>query len=368
MRRAALVAAGLWLWLAAATAEASNVRVREGTVMFVGAPGEANAVTVADVEVLGGHGMRVRDTGTELFAGYRCETLSVNEAICRNGPLANYADFLLAADLRDGDDSIRIESSSFEPIPGLRVEEGLDGPAVLRGGSGNDVIVGGDEVDEVDGGLGTDHIDGGGGPNDLSYRGRTQSLMIDLKRGVGGEAGENDTITHMENTEGGSGNDTMIGACGSDGYGGFLSGGPGNDHLIGSRCDEDSLYGQRGNDLIEGRRGDDTVIGDNDCSSHRPRGPANDDTLVGGPGDDLVCDSFGRNFLVGGAGDDRLSGGRDRDDFAAGPGHDRVEARDAISESVSCGQGPDTAELNQSDRPRGCEHRTLKAATARWTP
>ena len=157
-RCAALVAAIAFLATAAATAPAPRVRIARGTVVFAAAPGEANAVSVGAV----GNGVRLSDSSAVLDAVPSCRALGTTEAVCRWG--ANGGDNALVADLGDGDDSIAVASSFVEPIPGLEVEEGLDGAAVLRGGSGNDAISGGSEVDEIDGGLGSDRIDGGRAP------------------------------------------------------------------------------------------------------------------------------------------------------------------------------------------------------------
>ena len=79
--------------------------------------------------------------------------------------------------------------------------------------------------------------------------------------------------------------------------------------------DNDRLYGDIGNNYIDGRAGDDLIVGDRD-----------DDTLVGGKGNDIVRGGEDYDILTGGAGHDTLVGGADADIFklAANKGTDRI--------------------------------------------
>lgn len=93
---------------------------------------------------------------------------------------------------------------------------------------------------------------------------------------------------------GGAGNDMMIG-------GGTLQGGAGNDVLYGTSSDEE-LYGQGGNDTIFARFGDDLLVGGN--GDDDLFGEAGNDVLQADDGDDLLIDDEGENQLLCGAGFD----------------------------------------------------------------
>ncbi len=78
----------------------------------------------------------------------------------------------------------------------------------------------------------------------------------------------------------------------------------GNDSLGGSLHTNDLLYGDSGNDTLNGGFGR--------------------DTLYGGSGNDTLEGSFGRNLLSGGAGNDRLNGGWGDDTLDGGVGDDNL--------------------------------------------
>ena len=96
-----------------------------------------------------------------------------------------------------------------------------------------------------------------------------------------------------------------------------LSGGGGNDRLIGSEIGDD-LKGEAGNDRLEGRGGNDYLIG----------GEGND-VVLGGLGDDTLYDGLGDDTLDGGAGNDVIqidmeAGFTTADHVTGGAGIDRL--------------------------------------------
>jgi VCBS repeat-containing protein len=113
---------------------------------------------------------------------------------------------------------------------------------------------------------------------------------------VGGSEG-NDTIDLNSypgavNSDGGRGDDTIIGTSGVN----FLGGGGGND-LIQAGAGNDSLAGGDGNDTLQGDAGNDSI-----------GGGSGDDVLQGGDGDD---------YLMGEGGNDSIDGGGGTNDIAA---------------------------------------------------
>lgn len=82
------------------------------------------------------------------------------------------------------------------------------------------------------------------------------------------------------------------------------------------------------------------------------------DTVIGGPGDDVLNDLGGADHLFGRGGHDLIRGGGGRDWMAGGPGPDRIHAdNDDRDRSINCGGDPgDKAiiDLRLDPAPRGC--------------
>ncbi|HEY6887594.1 MAG TPA: calcium-binding protein, partial [Solirubrobacter sp.] len=137
-------------------------------------------------------------------------------------------------------------------------------------------------------------IDGGAGEDLTTYTSATGPVTVDLTAGTGGQAGEHDVLSGIEDVT----------------VGGTLIGDEGPNFLTGSG----------GGDVISGNGGDDTLVGE-----------AGSDTLGGGAGDDRVYgdttfgDGAGTDALDGGPGDDRLDGGGGADQLDGGPGFDILD-------------------------------------------
>jgi Ca2+-binding RTX toxin-like protein len=148
------------------------------------------------------------------------------------------------------------------------VLSGGDGHDSLRGNAGNDTLLGGNGDDFLNGGVGDDTIDGGAGYDRATYyTGATSGVTVNLTI-VGPQAtGQgNDTLIGIENVSGTAFADTLIG--------------DGNDN---------QLWGSPG------------TLGDGSISA------ANNDTLDGGGGNDLLTVGIGNHSLTGGSGIDTVS-------------------------------------------------------------
>jgi len=318
-----------------AVSDAATVTVRpppDDVLVYVAGPGERNDVTV---ETIDNARLRIADPGAVITATGTCRSIDAHNAVCRP---QGKGEFLYEAKvaLGDLDDHLMVQDRSgdieltAEGGPGGDVLTGgpnefsgsvLDGGdgndqlyaaplggvplgATLRGGSGDDQLHGSDKAgDELDGGGGLDQLyggggydsltdgdrdgslagaapdadtlDGGPGVDEVSYKLRKRSVVV--RAGVigeGGEPGEHDRLSGIENVSGGAGDDRLIGDARSnhfDGSGGddFLAGGAGRDNLSGGRGDDrldggeglDSLYGERGSDRLFGRSGADYLDG-----------------------------------------------------------------------------------------------------------
>jgi Ca2+-binding RTX toxin-like protein len=138
----------------------------------------------------------------------------------------------------------------------------------------------------------------------------------------------------VESVSGGEGNDTILGRGGED----DLFGDAGNDQLFGGN-ESDDLFGGTGNDTLDGGASWDRLYGEagNDLlfggdMSDWLQGDAGDDTLWGGNGND--------GWLDGGAGNDSIRGGNGADRLVGGFGRDTLNG-DAGGDDLTGGAGPD---------------------------
>jgi Ca2+-binding RTX toxin-like protein len=123
----------------------------------------------------------------------------------------------------------------------------------------------------------------------------------------------------------------------------LLFGDSGDDVIEGSNLD-DILYGQKGLDLIDGGGGDDTIYGGQNggVESGSPLALRTGvETLSGGDGNDLIYGNHGTDILVGDAGSDTLFGGQDDDTLSGGTGADSLLGNRG-DDSLVGGTGADT--------------------------
>ena len=156
-------------------------------------------------------------------------------------------------------------------------------------GTGNDTMYGMDGNDTIYAGLGHDTINGGVGFDTLSYRYSEQIAAVDLQAGHALSEGI-DTIVSIENLEGSSWDDVLLGSTEAN----RIEGGNGQDRIEG-RAGDDFLNGMSKNDTINGGFGSDLVKGE--------------------LGDDRLDGSFGNDTVWGGSGNDIMTGGTLADIF-----------------------------------------------------
>jgi Ca2+-binding RTX toxin-like protein len=258
-------------------------------------------------------------------------------------------------DAGGGDDNV-------QPGAGNDIIHGGDGYDRLYGGSGDDQVYGDGGDDQPDGGAGNDLVDGGAGNDALEYSqgvgndtglggdtyvggSGTDKLWLDAHadgvtislNGVAddGSSGEGDNVgADIEDIDGTGGNDVFIGSPGADGF----SGGFGNDEIHGSGGD-DHLYGGGGDDRIYGDAGNDKLEGAN-----------GGDTVDGGPGTDQIYGDIGSCSL------------------SCSLDADTLLARDGERDTVDCGGGADTAQVDAVDVVAFCAAVDRAAAPAATPP
>ena len=153
---------------------------------------------------------------------------------------------------------------SRSPTAGNDVLTGTAAADRLNGLAGADLLIGLGGGDRVSGGAGGDVLRGGLAMTaSTAAPARTPPATATLgggerqpRRGHGFGAHGADTLTGIENLEGGSGRDRLTG----DGLANALGGRTGADRLFGLAGD-DRLVGGAGDDLLEGGRGSDRIDG-----------------------------------------------------------------------------------------------------------
>ena len=346
LRSAVLIA--LLTLVTAGSASAATIAVTpDGTLLYTpGAEGSSivsfdeTAAETVRVRRLGG---RNRFDGDPITPGTGCTDSSPRET-----PGVGFTCTGVKRVDADGGDGGDIFSARF--VDGSR--PGLETiPATLQGGPDTDVLQGGAARDTILGGAGRDTDLMGGGGDDVVDGGTGPDRIRDPSPDTG-----NDLLM------GGEGDDEVAGAGGDD----RVMGGPGDDRL------EASV----GNDEVAGGSGLDTYFSSsrstvslddaaNDTTADRP-GTSNvrsDIEDVSASGDnDTVTGSAGPNSLTGGQGSDTIDGGAGNDVLAGGLGDDALRARDGFADLVVCGEGADTATVDEFDRVEECE--TVDVGTA----
>jgi Tol biopolymer transport system component len=206
----------------------------------------------------------------------------------------------------------------------------------LDGGFENDKLFGGDGNDDLDGGRGDDELHGGRGNDTLN--GGSDSPTSDHDRLFGGPDDDHIISNSGNNVSyGGDGNDLIDSSLGIFGSIGTVYGGPGNDTILGAEGSE-RLFGGPGDDFIRGQEGNDDIFGgdgNDQLTGNTAFASAGLAELHGGPGDDILSGGFTTPSMYGGLGDDLLQLGRfdpqfftapDRPyDFSGGPGFDTLD-------------------------------------------
>lgn len=195
----------------------------------------------------------------------------------------------------DGDDSIAGGA-------GKDTLKGGDGDDYLAGEEGADIIIGGAGEDYLLGGRGNDTLIGGDeldDPYDMDWdivvykfenqEGGTQGIKLDLAAGIAIDTfGNTDILSGIEEVWGSIFDDTMLGSA-----------------------EQETLLGYKGKDVIKGKGGDDHLDGGKGADIIK--GGKGGDNLFGGYGKDLIEGGKGRDYLVGSRGDDVIDGGRGYD-------------------------------------------------------
>src|SRR3954454_19430942 len=334
MRRTVTTLVALLVFAAAADARASTATTADGNLRYTAAAGEGNNVTF---ERVSGDTFRVTDVGATITAGTGCTQDSPNVVTCtttRGRPII--------AALGDQNDTARSRTSRTVQLFGEDGNDRLTGASgrdTIDGGNGDDTLIGGSSRDTLRGGAGNDQLFGNSG-ND-NAQGGDGNDQIDAGNGNDSASGGNGDDTFRESSAP-NGSDSIRGDAGNDtvDYGARTA--PVNGSLDDQSNDGDRRTNERDNvhstiDRVIGGSGSDVLVGRDGLS----------DTLIGGPGDDVI------NPLRG---DDHVDGG---------PGIDQIVLRDLSQDDVVCGDGVDSVAADGLDSAASdCEHVRRTASMA----
>jgi hypothetical protein len=315
-----LACAGLLVVPSAAQA-AGTVTLGVSQVTFQAAAGIANDVTVTVTQ----GSATITDTADVITeAETNCDGTGTNTVTCTVPGLA----FVIS---QLGDMNDRLQASG--PIPQLVIAgEGDDELTILtsaagssnqvQGEEGSDRITTGDGSDSVDGGPGADTIATGAGDDGVSP-GLGDGDVVDL--GPGNDFAARDAE---------DGVDTFMGGRGVDRIAIFSPmGGPSVDVVA---------------DLAAG-----TTSGTNTTPATMT---GFEDLRVFVTGTSILMGTPGSNVIDTGPGMETVDPGASSDFLNLGDGADRALTRDGYMDSVRCGGGVDSAEVDQLDATIGCEN------------
>ncbi|WP_197491123.1 hypothetical protein [Planctomyces sp. SH-PL62] len=246
---------------------------------------------------------------------------------------SNASDSFVVGDLRDTDlrrvnvdlgaDAVRdlvvVGGTSLGDVIGVTspsagvvdVQQSQNARVVISNSSANCPLQPGDDVLTINAGQGDDSIQA--------------SMGVEEEIGLIVYAGDGDDFVRANGRLfGEAGNDRLEGAGGDCPL--FIDGGAGNDSICGNDG-VDVLLGGLGNDSIWGAGGNDYIDGG-----------AGRDRLAGNDGHDVIEGGIGSDVILGGAGDDKLSGG-DGDDVILGDADS--DCGSTVIYKIGAGQGND---------------------------
>jgi Ca2+-binding RTX toxin-like protein len=252
------------------------------------------------------------------------------------------------------------------------------GADTIFAGDGSDNVIAGSGNDMLKGGGGADYMDGGSGTDTADYSDSSVGVQVYLTTGAGyGGTAEGDTLVDIENLNGSSHEDFLVGNDGANVLNGLgdndiLKGGGGADELNGG-SGNDTLKGGGGADVLNGGSGTDTAAynessagvtvllytdtasggdaeGDELNSIENVTGSAYADNLWGNDGANVLRGMNGNDSLKGFGGADTLWGGEGHDDLYGMDGVDTLRGEDgndymdggASADTMIGGLGNDT--------------------------
>ena len=182
-----------------------------------------------------------------------------------------------------------------------------------------------------------------------------QGVRVDLGAGaVTQDTGQGfASIEDVEAVEGSPFADTLIGTAGADTLGGL-----GGDDVIRGRGGADDLDGGDGADTASYEDAAAAVTADLAAGTAMSGGTAQlgaFERLAGGPQADTLRGTAGPDDIQGGGGDDDIDPRGGSDVAGGGAGADTLRLEDGAVDTGDCGDGVDTADIDEADLLTACE-------------
>lgn len=361
-----------------APAGAATVSYDAGTGLRITAgAGETNRISFESEARGDGLEIRVADAGTTPTPGGGCRAGASASVVVCVLPIGTGANYVLTADLGDGDDVfegggyvVETGDTFITAGPGdddVRTGSSFDavdlGPGndTVETRGGNDSVIAGPGNDYVFGGGGNDRYEGGDGTDTIDYSRGVHSAIVfldgtrpTLKRNAPRQVNAQDTISSFAVAIGSANGDTLVGTSGID----RLEGRDGPDKIFGDPEAHRLFDPDAANPRMASRAACcfTTVPPSKAPTSPGPAAqpprvvtfPAVQlnvrirlaDVLLGGPSNDELYGSVLGDDINGEAGED-LVDGRGGDDLIFG--------RDGTRDRIDCGTGTDAATADLRD-------------------
>jgi len=235
-----------------------------------------------------------------------------------------------------GNDYVETQAPSLT-VNGGAGDDTLIGPNTLTGGDGNDLLKPTTATASVSGGPGT--------LDRVSYERVVGARSLVLTAGGGVNVDGAPRVTGVEQVEGGTGDDVLVGDANVN----ELFGGEGNDTIDG-RGEADVIDGGAGGDTVGYTLEPAGVFVDLFARTGGPAGAVDAlrsiESVITGPGPDVVLGSDAPESFVLGAGDDVVDGGYGDDAIDGGDGNDLLRGGRG-TDTLTGGAGQDTATYDE---------------------
>jgi Ca2+-binding RTX toxin-like protein len=295
----------------------------------------------------------------QLFGGPGDDTITADPDDTANfgfSPTGVQVDLVTGTASGEGNDTL----IDVNHVAGTEFDDVLIGNDEINfffGQGGNDTIDGGGALDIILGNAGDDQLDGGSGFDLISYRnsvdpvtGAPVPVNVNLKNETGGGTAEGaDTLTNFEAVWGSDADDVIVGNDETN----YLFGEAGNDTIDGGKGVDYAAYwfetGAVNADLSTGTA---TVLGFTDTLidiealfgtigfGDTLTGDNEDNFLDGDLGDDILNGGGGDDWILGNGGNDQINGGDGDFDLADFFADAPINAN--LATGVATGEGNDT--------------------------
>ena len=296
-----------------------------------------------------------------------------------NEDTLSFIENIIASDLSDSL-SGNNQNNRIEGRNGNDSLQGLDGDDILIGGKGNDELYGGTGDDRLIDGEGSNSFDGGDGVDYADFSEAKSGIDASLSTGIAKNIFNSNAalifspnLFSIENLQGSRFNDVFEGDYGSN----VINGGVGADtvsynylsngdwisaNLSTGQVSVRDVTSQINNTELLISIDTDTLI-----SIENLTGGSGNDTLIGNDQDNVLIGGAGADSLSGGGGNDVIIGGSGKDRLSGGGGNDVIYAELGEDEPIDGGDGVDTLYVNFTSGNIETDRKLIKFDGSKFT-